>query len=82
MSWFSKKKKKKECPSSHKKKDANVLQFEKKKKAKPKEYTKEDGVRDKQEIEAYIEHINKKLKDPAMAKKAAAIVTELLKKNG
>jgi hypothetical protein len=80
MNWFSKKKPKKltgQPTSKHQKTDdSNVLQFKKKT-----DVTKQDSVRDKQEIAMYVQNINNKLKDPVMARKAADIVTELLKKN-
>jgi hypothetical protein len=39
-----------------------------------------ENIKDKAEIEAFKKAIEKKLKDPEMAKKAAQIIEELLKK--
>ncbi|GEM_PF-3749491 len=46
-----------------------------------KDSSKKDSIQEKTEIEAYIKSINSKLKDPAMAKKAAQILESWTKKN-
>jgi len=40
---------------------------------------KEQSIKDKREIESYVEAIRGKLQDPEMAKKAAQILEEMLK---
>ena len=42
--------------------------------------SKNETIKEKAEIEAFKKAIEKKLKDPAMAKKAAQIIEEMLKK--
>lgn len=42
--------------------------------------SKEKNTQEKTEIEMFKKAIEKKLKDPAMAKKAAQIISDLLKK--
>ncbi len=57
-----------------------VLSSQALKKSKTELETKEQAIKDKAAIESYTKAIQEKLKDPEMAKKAAQILEQMLKK--